>query len=61
MLEQRQWCEDIETLLGYDARPEPHSRCRRCGRVYRWSGFVSIKIGPCIAERWPCLESSAGD
>lgn len=55
MLEQREWCEDFDSLLGYFTDPNYHARCRRCGRVYRWSGFVSIKVGPCIADRYPCL------
>lgn len=55
MLEQREWCEDFDTLLGYGTSRGEHYRCRRCGRVYRWGGFRSLKVGPCVAERWPCL------
>lgn len=53
MLEQREWCEDFDMIWGYGG---PYYRCRRCGLVYQWSGFRSIKVGPCIADRWPCLE-----
>ena len=59
MLEQREWCEDFETLLFGSTAMGGHYRCRRCGAIYRWSGFRSLKVGPCIADRWPCLEPMA--
>lgn len=56
MLEQRAWCADFDTVYGLGTDRGPHYVCRRCGRAYRWSGFRSLKVGPCIADRWPCLE-----
>lgn len=57
MHEQREWCEEFDTFWGYGADRGEHRRCRRCGLVYRWgSGLASVKVGPCIADRWPCLE-----
>jgi hypothetical protein len=57
MLEQRDWCEDLEMLPAYGTVRGLHCRCRRCGRVFRQYGFASLKIGPCIADRYPCVET----
>lgn len=49
-MEQREWCEDFDVLVAWGTTAGTHHRCRRCGAVYRWSGFVSIKVGPCRAS-----------
>jgi hypothetical protein len=54
MLEQREWCEQFVTYACWGTYQGPVHECRRCRRAYIWSGFESIKVGPCIAERWPC-------
>jgi hypothetical protein len=44
---QREWCEDLDRYVGWGTSSDVHYQCRRCGRVCRWSGFESIKVGPC--------------
>ena len=36
---------------GFGTDPGMHYVCGRCGRVYRHSGFVSLKVGPCIQHQ----------
>lgn len=50
MLEQREWCEEF-TLVTFEYGF--FEACKRCGRVYHKVGVT--KVGPCIAERWPCI------
>lgn len=53
-MEQREWCEEFDSMLVNGVDTGTLYACRRCGRMYRWSGFLSLKIGPCIADKWPC-------
>lgn len=44
---ERQWCE-FETVYGYGTTSGAHHVCRRCGNVWRWSGYATDpKLGPC--------------